>query len=155
MTLYELTEKMRGFELNIDDETGEILNADELDRLEMERNEKIENVCLYIKNLKSEADAIANEASVLRARKNRAERKIEWLRGYVQDNLHGEKFSTPKVDITYCKSQVVVCDDPEKLDARFQRVKIEADKSEIKKALKGGESVAGAHLEDTVSMIMK
>lgn len=155
MTLYELTAQMKDFELDIDEETGEVLNADELDAIQCARDEKIENVCLYMKNLRYEADAIANEATILRTRKNRLERKIDWLKGYVQSNLHGEKFHTPRVDITYRKSQVVVCDDPEKLDARFQRVKVEADKTEIKKAIKGGEKVAGAHLEDTVSMIMK
>ena len=38
-----------------DQETGEILDSDRLDQLEMERDTKIENIALYIKNLTADA----------------------------------------------------------------------------------------------------
>ena len=41
MTLYELTEAMKGFDFEIDEETGEILNGPELDQIQMERDEKL------------------------------------------------------------------------------------------------------------------
>ena len=52
-TLYEINEKLLNFEFEIDEETGEILNAGELDNLELARDEKIENLCLYIKKSES------------------------------------------------------------------------------------------------------
>ena len=155
MTLYELTEQMRDFELLIDEETGEVLNGGMLDVIECERNEKIENICLYLKNLRSESKAIAEEVKVLNSRKNGLERKIDWLKGYLQDNLHGEKFKTPRVSVSYRRTPVVVCDDPSKLDKQYQRVKVEADKTAIKEAINRGESVDGAHMEDSISMILK
>ena len=62
MTLFELNDALRNFNLEIDEETGEILNAAELDALEMQRDEKIENIALWIKNLKAEAEAVKMKA---------------------------------------------------------------------------------------------
>ena len=44
-----------------DQETGEILDSDRLDQLEMERDTKIENIALYIKNLTADAEALKAE----------------------------------------------------------------------------------------------
>ena len=49
MTLYEINEAIRNaIELGFDPETGEILDASALEQLQMDRDEKIENICLYI-----------------------------------------------------------------------------------------------------------
>ena len=51
MKLYEIDEQI----LNcIDAETGEIIDADMLNALQMERDAKIEGVALWIKDLKAE-----------------------------------------------------------------------------------------------------
>ena len=50
MNLFELNQALMDFELEIDEETGEILNADALDSLELERDTKIENIALYQSN---------------------------------------------------------------------------------------------------------
>ena len=55
--LYEIMQEIEGFEFEVDGETGEILNADALDLLEIERDTKIENICLWIKNLRADARA--------------------------------------------------------------------------------------------------
>jgi hypothetical protein len=154
MTLYELTEKMRGFEFDVN-EDGEITNIEELDTLQMERDEKIENVALYIKNLKAEAEAIGEEAKRLTERKRVAENKAKRLTTYLQDCLHGEKFKTPKVAISYRKSIQTVVTDIEALPRMFVKVKEEPDKTGIKKAINSGIKVEGAHLEETVSMQLK
>lgn len=44
--LYDLVREIEDFEFEIDEETGEILNAEDLDKLELEKNEKIEQLCL-------------------------------------------------------------------------------------------------------------
>lgn len=46
MNLYEIDSKILEC---IDMETGELIDAEMLDKLSMERTEKIENVCLWIK----------------------------------------------------------------------------------------------------------
>ena len=73
--LYELTAQIENFELEVDEETGEITNLDELDALQMERDEKIENIALWVKNLTADAAAIKAEAQNLTKRQKAAENK--------------------------------------------------------------------------------
>ena len=61
-TLYEIDNAIMEC---IDFETGEIVDFERLEELQMERERKLENVALWIKNLKSDADAIKAEKQVL------------------------------------------------------------------------------------------
>ena len=54
MNLFDVNSDIENFEFKCDEETGEILNLDELDNLKMQKDEKIENIALYIKNLKAQ-----------------------------------------------------------------------------------------------------
>ena len=58
MTLYEIDKAILDFEFEVDEESGEILNASELDELQMARDDKIEGISLWIKNLEAEKEAI-------------------------------------------------------------------------------------------------
>ena len=145
---------MRDFELEVN-EDGEVTNIDELDKLEMAWKDKCENLCLYIKNLRAELEAVDKEEKAFARRKKAIKNRIDNSLEYLKTNLHGEKFKTARASVSYRKNEVVVCDIPEDLDHRFQRVKVEADKKAIKDALKSGEDVRGAHLEEKVSVILK
>ena len=46
MTLYEIDKALADFEFEIDEDTGEILNAADLDELNLARDQKIENIGL-------------------------------------------------------------------------------------------------------------
>ena len=150
MKLYELNALIDGFELEVDEETGEILNAEELDALEMERDEKIENIALWIKNLSAEVDAYKKEKT--------AEAKIERLRNYLDFALAGNKFKTDRVQISYRKSESVILSNNfiDDCDLRFlipQEPKV--DKLAVKKALKDGEKIAGAMLQEKQNIQIK
>ena len=82
-------------------ETGEIIDQTKLDALQMERERKLENVALWVKDLRAEAEAIGNEVQALNARKKAAERKAEALKTWLGEALAGEVFKTPKVRISY------------------------------------------------------
>lgn len=156
-TLYELNEKLRDFEFEIDEETGEILNADDLDNLEIERDEKIENIALFIKNLKSDAEAYKREKEVFTQKQNAAKNKAERLKEYLAEQLQGEKFKTDRVTISWRKSEGVVID-PLKLDTKGdwmipQEPKI--DKTRIRELLKKGEVIRGAELEERQNIQIK
>ena len=55
MTLYEINNAILEC---VDMETGEIIDSDKLSELQMAFDEKIENVALWIKDLKAESEAI-------------------------------------------------------------------------------------------------
>lgn len=156
MTLYEINEAIANFQFNIDEETGEILNAMQLDELNMARDEKAENVALFVKNLRAEAEAIKAEEKSLASRRKQTERKAQSLTDYLQYCLDGDKLKTPKVAVSYRKSVRVECDDMSAVPEKFLRFKEpELDKTAIKNAIKAGEDDTGCRLEEYTSMSIR
>lgn len=143
----------------VDPETGEIIDEKRLDALQMEREKKIENILLWIKNLKSEADAIKAEEKALADRRKADERKADSLAEYVKNVLDGRKFNTARVAVSYRKSEVVVVDDMKLMlevsDDYLTYKDAEPNKAKIKAALKNGLSVPGCHLEERQNMTIK
>lgn len=155
MTLYELSHELDNYELKIDEETGEITNLDELEALQLERDAKVENVGLWIKNLKAEAEAVKEEAKRLTQRARVAENKAERLKDYLTECLGGETFKTSRLAVSYRKSQAVNVTDPMALPERFKVIDVKPDKTAIKNAIKAGETVTGAEIEERTSTIIK
>ena len=155
MTLYEIDKRIIDL---IDDETGEIIdsNLNTFDELMMERNNKIENVALWIKNLRADAEAYKAEEQAFVDRKKAAERKIESLTRLLEITLRGRKFKTERVQIGYRKSDSVQIDKDAKLPDEYLRFREpEPDKAALKKALKDGVEIKGARLEEKLNVQVK
>ena len=149
----------------VDVETGEILDTEKLDALQMERETKLEGVALWVKDLKAEAAAVKEEADKLTARKKALDNKIEGLKNWLLYALDGGKLKTARCNVYQTHSQRLAVVDEEKL---LQYLKLDDDpdrylrfrepelkKDEIKKALKDGEFFPGAALEETESVVIK
>ena len=158
MTLFQINEQIqKAIELGFDPETGEILDSTALEQLQIDRDEKIENICLYIKDLRAEAKALAEESKALSERKERSQRKAESLSNYLQVMLDGQKWKSSKAVVSYRKTQSVIVDDLDAVPVEYMRIKTtsEPDKVAIKDALKDGAEIAGVHLEERQSMSVK
>lgn len=158
MTLYDINKELENaFEELVDPETGEILDgAYVLDALTMERNEKIENIALMIKNLRSDAEAINAEAKRLKARAKACENRSEWLKNYLAEHLQGEEFKSPRAAISWRRSESVRVNDLWKLPEQYIRIADpEPDKKALKKALKSGEAIEGAELVQSMNLQIK
>lgn len=159
-SLYELNAKLATYEMEYD-EDGVWINEDELDAIHMERDEKIENVCLWAKNLRAEASAIKTEEKALSDRRKSKERKADSLEAYVASNLDGQKFETPRVKIQWRKSEAVEILDESKVPSEYMDISVVSKpiKAEIKKYLKGiegsGETCDWARLDKRNSMSIK
>ena len=153
MKLYEIDQAIMDC---IDMESGEIINEELLNDLQMERDAKIENVALWIKQLKAEAEALKAEKMAFAERQKVAENKMESLKKWLAYALNGEKFKTVRASVTFRTSDKVEVADIYKLDESYLRYREpEADKDAIKKALKAGQEVAGATLVKNTSVIIK
>lgn len=153
-SLYEIdTEIMQC----IDAETGEIINPERLESLQMERGRKIENVALWVKNLKADLSAYKAEKEAFAEREKQAKAKIESLSNWLNDALDGQKFSTGKVAISFRKSESVDIKDEKIIPKQFIRKKIETapDKTAIKEALKNNMQVPGAVLIQNRNILIK
>ena len=149
----------------VDMETGEILDTEKLDALQIEREAKLEGVALWVKDLKAEAEAVKAEADKLTARKKALDNKIDGLKNWLLYALDGGKLKTARCNVYQTHSQRLAVVDEEKL---LQYLKLDDDpdrylrfrepelkKDEIKKALKAGEFFPGAALEETESVVIK
>lgn len=153
MRLYEIDEAILSC---IDTETGEILDADKLNALQIEREEKLENVALWIKDLTAEAAALKAEKQAFADRQKAAENKAESLKKWLTEALAGEKFKTTRVAVSFRKTKSVQVEDIWKLDDSFVKyAEPTADKAAIKKAIEAGQEVAGATLVENVSISVK
>lgn len=153
MKLYEINQAIMEC---VDLETGEIIDTEQLDKLTMEREVKLENVACWIKELKAEAEALKAEKMAFAKRQQVAENKMESLKKYLAYALDGQAFKTTRASVTFRKSQSVEIADIYKLDENYLRYKEpEADKTAIKEAIKQGKTVAGATLVENTSVIIK
>ena len=160
--LYEIDQEILDC---VDMETGEILDSEKLDALQMERDRKLEGVALWVKDLTAEAEAVKAEADKLIARKRALDNKIAGLKMWLLMALDGEKLKTPRCNVYYTHSQRVKVEDEEKLMEFIYSLNVpgtylrykepELNKDEIKKALKDGFEFPGAALETTESVVIR
>lgn len=162
MTLYEINQEFEslmalydnGVEEIVDKETGEIRPIQEaIDELSLNKEEKVSNTILYLKNLKLLESGIRDEIKNLKARLEKAEKKRNDLERYVVLSMgENKKLETPQYTLTVRPSVETIAptkkEDIMKLPVCF-RVRSytwKADKTAIKKALEDGAEVYGCQL---------
>lgn len=163
MKIYEIDKEIDSLLTDaVDPETGELLfSPEKLEELQMERDRKVENLALAVKNLAAEAKAIREEENALAARRKVLENRAKRAEEYLSFVLKGEKFQTPRVAVSYRTTQKVVPDAgflawAKRRGKRFLRVKEpEADKVAILAAIKNGETVPHTALVEEEKMILK
>lgn len=150
MRLFDINESIRNFVPEIDEETGEILNLDELDDLVLARDEKLEAIGCLIKEYRADGDALLNESRKLKDRSDRSYKKADNLERYLDNELNGSTFRTSKVDISYRRSTSVDIINEMMIPDRYCIYKTDRrpDKTLLKKALKSGEIIEGAVLKE-------
>lgn len=162
MNLWEINEAIENcFEIDgalVDMETGEILDNDYLYNLNMAREEKIENVCKFIKNLESDAKALKEQKEHFDKMLKTTNRKIESLKSYLESCLDGNTWRAKdlSVQVSYRKSEAVdVIDSSVVPDIYKITQEPKIDKTSIKKAIKAGEHVDGVVLLEKMNMQVK
>ena len=155
-SLYELNAALNNFVWEIDEETGEILNALDLDAIELARDTKIEQLGLWIKNLNAEAEALKKEKEAFCAREKAAKNKAESIKQYLTWALNGENYKSTRVAMTWRKSTAVEVTDAARIPKAYliaQEPKV--DKQQIKADLKQGYNVPGAELVERNNLMIK
>lgn len=160
MKLYEINEALMQL---FDPETGEITDAALWDALQLAKEQKLEGVACWIKNLLADADAIKQEKDNLAAREKAARSKAERLTSWLEYALNGEKLSTAKCVVSYRKSESVEIADETAFVAYAQQECNDLltykqpvpNKTAIKAAMKDGREIAGVALVTKQNMSIK
>lgn len=152
MKLYEIDEALQAC---FDEETGELVDPEGFEALTEAREDKIESLCLWVKELTAEAQALKAEKQAFEARQRAAERKAKSLRDYIAHILNGQKFKTTKCAVTFRTTNSVNITDLLSIPAEFVEMDIKPDKMAIKKALAAGQKVAGAEMIENLSCTIR
>lgn len=162
MKIYEIPGALRELldRLDADPDTGEV--DGEALAAYAEYNaaaaEKLEGTACYCRELKAEAEAIKAEEERLAKRRKALENKSERLKAYMMPALEamGGKVKGVMVSLRISKTQSVTVFDIDALPDAFKRVvtKVDPDKMAIKKALKSGERIPGASIEERQSVVV-
>ena len=163
MTIFEIDQRIEELLNMVDLDTGELLiDFNELDNLQMERDRKCENLALAIKDYKAQAKAIGEEIKTLTDRKKSAEKAAERAEEYLKYVLQGNPFKSAKVAVSFKKTPpAVVLEDGfmewamAKAENFIKYSEPEADKTAIKEAIKEGQEIPFAHLEQKTTMSVK
>lgn len=152
-SLYDIDTRLYSL---LDEETGEITDIEAFEKIQLERDEKIENIALWVKNLKADAEALKAEKLAFAERQKSAKKKIDSLKRLLSDALGGQDFKTARVALSFRKSSEVQIDDIDELPDEYLRYKApEPDKTAIKAAINEGKEVAGAKLVSKVNLQIK
>jgi esterase/lipase len=162
MTFREIDEAMMNL---VDEETGEILDLQEFEKLAMSKQDKIENMALWVLDLKDESEQINAEIQRLKDRKAATDNKMKRLKEYIRIILGGEKLRTPLVSVSFRSNESVNITDAEavinwvqhynKDDGVLKYLPPEISKTGIKQLIKEGSTIPGVSLENTTSTIIK
>lgn len=158
MNLYEINEAIMNC---IDEETGEVVDIEALNNLAMEREIKIENLALWYKNLMADAEALKAEKNTFAEREKAAKNRAESIKRYLSAVLDGEKFTTEKCALSFRKSESVEVLDmdafmsDDKAENYLKYAEPTVNKTELKKALKSGETFKGVLLSSNNNIQIK
>ena len=153
-SLYEIDQEIMQC---LDMETGEIIDPERLNALQMERTSKIENVALWIKNLQADALAFKAEKDAFAEREKKALAKLDGLKKWLVMACDGQKFDTWRCAISFRKSERVEVLDESKIPQDYLTCKttVAPDKAAIKEALKDGEIIEGCSLVTVMNPTIK
>lgn len=169
MTLYEYDKALLDLMESVDPETGEWSgDPEEWDRLNMERDQKLESTACYIKDLRGDIkkfeDELKETTQRLQARLNTLRRKEAWLVSNLTKSLAGENFETARCSLRFKRNaQKVQIDDREEL-MRWAEINApdiikykqpDLSKNDIKTIIKDGRDVPGCRLVQDIRLEVK
>lgn len=164
MSLYHINEALERVingGMIVDEETGEVIfDSEDIERLAIARDEKMEGCALWIKGKRSFIDELKREEKALKDRREAWEKRVDRMNEYVTSVLESQydgKFETAKCRVSLRRSKSVDVYDEDVIPNRFfvQRINERISKAELSKALKNGEEIPGAVLKENVNLQIK
>lgn len=139
---------------------------DTLDGIGGELEDKAADIAVIIKEMSAEAAALREEEYNLAERRRAKENRVRWLTQYLADNMQAAglaKVDKPRATLSFRKSKGVRIDDEEGFilwaeeagQSRFLNVKTTVNKTAIRDALKAGDELPGAVIEERQSLQIK
>jgi len=165
MSIYILNQVIQQtIEAAIDQETGEILNNDLMERLEqlsVDKNELLLDLGCDLVNTKASIKSIEDQEKILSARKSRLKKHYEGMEKLLKKELtEGEKLSDGRVSLKWRKSSAVVIEDEDRLlesrkDLFKEKITYSPDKTLIKTLIKSGEEIDYCKIDERMNLVVE
>lgn len=164
MKLFEIHEAIQRLSIALDgyaDEHEGLISPEleeELDKLELAREEKLKNLYYVIKEKQFLLQSIKSEQDRIAKLKDRTEKQVQWLKNYVAFALEGEALDFGTGGFSFRSSQAVELDViPSALPEAYtyRHVEIKADKTLLKEDLRNGVKIEGARLVNRKNLQVK
>lgn len=139
---------------------------DTLDGIGGELEDKAADIAVLIKEMNAEAAALREEELNLAERRKAKENRVKWLTQYLADNMQAAglaKVDRPRATLSFRKSKAVRIDDEEGFilwaeksgQYGFLNLKTTVNKTAVRDALKAGNELPGAVIEERQSLQIK
>lgn len=153
MNLYDIKKELLDC---VDLDTGEIIDIARFDDLQLEFDEKVDNIAAWYKNLLAEADALKHEKDSFAEREKKMRNKADSLKRYLSESLNGKKFSSLTTDISFRKSKSLVYDGVSTVPEQYLKYSDPTiDKSAITADIKSGAIIEGFNLQENNNIQIK
>ncbi len=130
----------------IDMETGEIINADKLEQLQMDKHEKLRNIAFVAINATADIAAYKEQEKRFKAKRTAAEKTLAWAKETLARELDGQKMKEAEFTVSYRPSEAIEIDEGADIPPEFLNMNPVIDKMSLKAALKEGAVISGCRL---------
>lgn len=160
MKIYEIPAMIRRAleNVQVDDETGEILNALDLQEVESSAQEKVAGTAKYIREQEAEIEAMAAAMDAIKRRMTAKKNRIEYFKKLTKNAiLELGTVETPDIKVSLRRTERVEVIDEDAICDLFMTVKTTktVNKKALKDAIKAGEFIAGAEIVTDYSLQIK
>lgn len=165
MTTFDIIDEFKALEdllYEVDEETGEVkdnseLLKEEIERLNLSRNEKLNNLERLKRAKKAQIEAIKEEVQRLRKRADVIANEVDRLSDLEMWLTQGEKVDTGLYRFGTRKSTVVEIENEELIPPQFKKeeVVVKINKNELKKWLKEHPETEGAKLIEKINLSVR
>ena len=161
MNLYEINRDLQKLLLSAIDGDGVIQEGFENDINEMfaAKEDKLLNCAKYIKNEMALAKMIKEEEKILSDRRERIEKRVEWMKKYVASNMEaGERYQDSQSAISVRNSQSIEIIDEKLIPKELCNHVPECwkvDKKALTNSIKAGNEIEGAKLVSNLNLQIK
>jgi hypothetical protein len=130
----------------IDMETGEIIDAEKLQQLQMDKHEKLRNIAFVAINATADIAAYKEQEKRFKAKRAAAEKTLAWAKETLSRELDGQKMKEAEFTVSYRQSEAIEIDEGADIPPEFLNMNPVIDKMSLKAALKEGAVISGCRL---------
>jgi len=143
MKLYEINQEI---DKCISWETGEIIDPEKLEQLQMDKHEKLRNIAFVAINATADIAAYKEQEKRFKAKRTAAEKTLAWAKETLSRELAGQKMKEAEFTVSYRQSEAIEIDEGADIPPEFLAMNPVIDKMALKVALKEGAVISGCRL---------